>query len=93
VVIFGIDDGEFVFSEGDFSEWIAEPKAAVNEQKGGVFFFKEFFDSENNLFDFPCRLSIYKNCPPTIARMFTFDAKKGGEIRRRIFVSRCGKRG
>ena len=58
VVIFGIDDGEFVFSEGDFSEGIAEPDASVYEKKGDAFFFEEFCDSKNNLFDFPCRLSI-----------------------------------
>lgn len=87
MVVFGIDDGEFVFSEGDFSEGIAEAESAVYKQEGGVFFFEEFCDSKNNLFDFPCRLSIYTNCPPTIARMVTFAAKRASEIRYRIFVS------
>jgi hypothetical protein len=92
VVIFGIDDGEFVFSQGYFSEGISESDATIYEQKGGEVFFEEFCDGKNNLFDFPCRLSIYINRPPTIARVITFDAKKGVEIRRPIFVTRSGKR-
>jgi hypothetical protein len=90
VVVFGINDGEFLARQRNLSEGIAEADAAVNKKKRSKLFFKDFCDIEDNLVDF-ISPSFFSR-PSIIGRMCVFGAKIRAVARRPSLVTRLYRR-
>ena len=86
VVIFGVNDGEFLLRQRNHSEGIAEANAAINKKKRSKLFFKDFSDVEDNLVNFISPSFISR--PSIIGRMCAFGAKIRAVARRPPLVTR-----
>jgi len=90
VVVFGINDGEFLARQRNLSEGIAEADAAVNKKKRSKLFFKDFCDIEDNLVDF-ISPSFFSR-PSIIGRMCVFVTKFVCFLTGLTGLKRCQKR-